>query len=140
LSLFVDLVTGNYDVILSGGLTRYFIPGLGIVDVTSELKVVPHPSGHGTLVTGKGHAWVRRFDNKFLAGLAGGLPEIETDLVRGSDLVIHFVNLRLRAPAIAIDGAGYRRRDGTFFFEGKGKQKTYGPSRCSSTATSRGPS
>ena len=126
LSLFVDLVTGKYDVVLSGGLTRYFIPGLGIVDVTSELKVVPHPSGHGTLVTGRGHAWVRRFDNKFLAGLAGGLPEIETDLVRGSDLVIHFTNLRLRAPALAITGSGYRRKDGTFFFEGSGKQRTYG--------------
>ncbi|MFL6862887.1 MAG: translocation/assembly module TamB domain-containing protein [Allosphingosinicella sp.] len=126
LSLFVDLVTGRYDVVMSGGLTRYFIPGLGIVDVTSELKVVPHPSGHGTLVTGRGHAWVRRFDNKFLAGLAGGLPEIETDLVRGNDLVIHFVNLRLRAPALAIAGTGYRRKDGSFVFEGKGRQKDYG--------------
>jgi translocation and assembly module TamB len=127
LSLFVDLVTGKYNVVLSGGLTRYFIPGLGIVDVTSELKVVPHPSGHGTLVTGKGHAWVRRFDNRFLAGLAGGLPEIETDLVRGPDLVLHFVNLRLKGPSIAIAGSGYRRKDGTFWFEGKGQQATYGP-------------
>jgi translocation and assembly module TamB len=127
LSLFVDLVTGKYNVVLSGGLTRYFIPGLGIVDVTSELKVVPHPSGHGTLVTGKGHAWVRRFDNRFLAGLAGGLPEIETDLVRGPDLVLHFVNLRLKGPSIAIVGSGYRRKDGTFWFEGKGSQATYGP-------------
>jgi translocation and assembly module TamB len=127
LSLFVDLVTGKYDVVLTGGLTRYFIPGLGLVDVTSELKVVPHPSGHGTLVTGRGHAWVRRFDNKFLAGLAGGLPEIETDLVRGPDLILHFVNLRLKGPAIAIAGSGYRRKDGTFWFEGKGSQATYGP-------------
>ncbi|MBV8685402.1 MAG: translocation/assembly module TamB domain-containing protein [Alphaproteobacteria bacterium] len=126
-SLLVDLATGKYNVVLTGGLTRYFIPGLGIVDVTSELRVVPHPSGHGTLVTGRGHAWVRRFDNRFLAGLAGGLPEIETDLVRGPDLIIHFVNLRLKGPAIAIQGSGYRRKDGTFFFEGKGNQATYGP-------------
>jgi len=127
LSLLVDLVTGQYDVILSGGLTRYLIPGLGIVDVTSELKVVPGPGGHGSLVTGKGRAWVRRFDNKFLAGLAGGLPAIETDLVRGADLVLHFRNLRLTAPKIRISGNGYRRRDGTFFFEGSGVQGQYGP-------------
>lgn len=127
LSLFVDLVTGKYNVALSGGLTRYFIPGLGIVDVTSELKVVPHPSGHGTLVTGRGRAWVRRFDNRFLAGLAGGLPQIETDLVRGPDLILHFVNLRLKGPSIAISGSGYRRKDGTFYFDGKGSQATYGP-------------
>jgi translocation and assembly module TamB len=126
LSLLVDLVNGQYNVILSGGLTRYLIPGLGIVDVTSELRVVPGPGGKGSLVTGKGRAWVRRFDNKFLAGLAGGLPEIEADLVRSNDFVLHFRNLRLTAPAIRIGGTGYRRRDGTFVFEGSGRQDTYG--------------
>src|SRR3546814_16922985 len=45
LSLFVDLVTGDYEVILSGGLTRYLIPGLGIVDAPSDLKVVAGPGG-----------------------------------------------------------------------------------------------
>src|SRR3712207_5000685 len=54
LSLLVDLVTGRYDVVLSGGLSRYLIPGLGIVDVLTELKVVPGPGGKGTLVTGRG--------------------------------------------------------------------------------------
>jgi len=114
LGLLVDLVTGRYDVVLSGGLTRYLIPGLGIVDVTTELKVVPGPGGHGSLITGRGRAWVRRFDNKFLAGLAGGLPQIDTGLVRGPDGVVHFVNLHLTAPAIRIVGNGYRRKDGTF--------------------------
>ncbi|HEU0135294.1 MAG TPA: translocation/assembly module TamB domain-containing protein, partial [Allosphingosinicella sp.] len=127
LSLFVDLVTGRFDVVLSGGVTRYLIPGLGIVDVLSELKVVRHPSGKGTLVTGKGRAWVRRFDNRFLAGLAGGLPYLEADLVRGNDFILHFRNLVLTAPRIRIAGNGFRRRDGTFFFEGKGAQATYGP-------------
>ena len=32
---------GDYNVSLSGGLTRYLIPGIGIVDVLTELKVVP---------------------------------------------------------------------------------------------------
>jgi translocation and assembly module TamB len=126
LALFVDLITGRFDVVLSGGMTRYLIPGLGIVDVTSELKVVPNPSGHGTLVTGKGRAWVRRFDNRFLAGLAGGLPYLEADIVRGNDFIVHFNNLTITAPKIRIAGAGYRRRDGTFYFEGKGVQGTYG--------------
>jgi translocation and assembly module TamB len=73
LSLLVDLVTGRYDVTVSGQLTRYLIPGLGIVDVTTELGIVPDPSGRGTAVEGRGRAWVRRFDNAFLRGLAGGL-------------------------------------------------------------------
>jgi translocation and assembly module TamB len=126
LSLFVDLVNGRFDVAVSGGLTRYFIPGVGLVDVTSELKVVPAPGGKGTMVTGKGRAWIRRFDNRFLAGLAGGLPQLEADLVRGPDFVLHFRNLRLSGPAIRILGDGYRRRDGSFVFEGGGRQGTYG--------------
>ncbi len=126
-SLFVDLVTGRYDVVLSGGITRYYIPGLGIVDVTSELKVAPGPNGRGTVVTGTGKAWVRRLDNKFLLSLAGGLPQIETNLVRGPDGVLHFRNLRLRAPQIAVNGNGYRRKNGTFRFEGRGNQAQYGP-------------
>ncbi|MDP9415240.1 MAG: translocation/assembly module TamB domain-containing protein, partial [Pseudomonadota bacterium] len=127
LSLLVDLVTGRYDVILSGGLTRYLIPGLGLVDVLSELKVVPAPGGNGTLVTGRGRAWVRRFDNSFLLGLAGGLPRIETGLVRGNDGILRFVGLKLTAPGIAITGSGLRRMDGTFYFEGSGRQGQYGP-------------
>ncbi|HWH18677.1 MAG TPA: translocation/assembly module TamB, partial [Allosphingosinicella sp.] len=126
LGLLVDLVTGHYNVVLSGGLTRYAIPGLGIVDVTSELRVVPGPGGRGSLVTGTGRAWVRRMDNRFLGYLAGGLPRIETDLVRAPDGILHFRNLRLFAPAIRIGGNGYRRRDGTFWFQGSGRQGQYG--------------
>lgn len=125
LSLFVDLVTGRYDVVISGGLTRYLIPGLGIVDVLTELKVVP--GGRGSLVTGRGRAWVRRFDNKFLAGLAGGLPQLETALRRTPDGILHFSGLRLKGPGITVSGSGYRRRDGSFHFEGPGRQSQYGP-------------
>lgn len=128
ISLFVDLTEGGtYHVIVSGGLTRYLIPGLGIVDAQSELKIVEGPGGKGTIVTGKGRAWVRRFDNRFLAELAGGLPQIETDLLRGTDRILHFRNLRLVGPSIRITGNGYRRNDGTFVFEGTGTQAKYGP-------------
>jgi translocation and assembly module TamB len=126
LALVVDLRNGRYQVDVDAGLKSYQIPGLGLVDVATELKVAKHPSGKGTLVTGKGRAWLRRFDNRFLLGLAGGLPYAEADLVRGNDFILHFRNLRIRAPSIAIQGAGFRRRDGTFSFEGSGRQATYG--------------
>jgi translocation and assembly module TamB len=125
-SLLVDLTAGRYDVILSGGLTRYLIPGLGLVDVLTELKVVPNPAGRGTMVTGRGRVWVRRLDNRFLLGLAGGLPQIDTGLVRGNDKILRFVGLKLTAPGITIVGNGYRRLDGTFWFEGSGRQSQYG--------------
>ncbi|SNS42513.1 autotransporter secretion inner membrane protein TamB [Sphingomonas laterariae] len=127
LALFLNLVTGQYDVGISGGLTRYLIPGIGLVDVTSDLKAVPGPGGRGTIVQGTGRGWVRRFDNAFFASLAGGLPQIETGLVRGPDGILLFRNLRLRGPTITITGNGLRRRDGTFYFEGAGSQGEYGP-------------
>jgi translocation and assembly module TamB len=129
ISLFVDLVTGRYDVGISGQLVRYLIPGLGIVDVRTTLKVVPGPNGRGTRVVGRGQGWVRRFDNAFLASLAGGLPRIETGLERGTDGILRLNGLRLIGPEISLSGNGYRRRDGTFFFQGGGRQARYGPVR-----------
>ncbi len=129
LSILLDIASGHYDVGLSGRLNRYFIPGLGIVDVQSRLTVVPGPNGKGTRIVGRGQAWVRRLDNGFLASLAGGLPRIDTGLERGPDGIIHFSGLKLVAPALTLTGNGYRRIDGTFFFEGAGRQARYGPVR-----------
>ena len=47
ISLLLDLVTGRFEVVLSGSMKRYLIPGLGIVDVMTDLKVVPGPNRHG---------------------------------------------------------------------------------------------
>lgn len=127
LAVLLDLVTGQYTVTVSGQLTRYLIPGLGLVDVMTDLKVVPGAGGRGTRVEGRGRAWVRRFDNAFLRSLAGGLPQIDTRLVRGPDGVLMFDRLVLTGPTIRITGNGLRRRDGTFYFKGTGDQGQYGP-------------
>jgi translocation and assembly module TamB len=127
LQLRIDLVSGRYDAAVAGGLARYLIPGLGIVDVTTKVSVMPGPNGRGTIIAGTGQAIVRRFDNAFLASLAGGNPRIDTRLVRTTDGVLHFSNTILTGPAIRIAGAGIRRRDGTFQFQGQGTQASYGP-------------
>ena len=129
LALLIDLVTGRFEVTLSGGMTRYFIDGLGIVDVTTDLKVIPGPNGKGSRVIGTGKAWVRRLDNTFFASLTGGLPRIETNLERGSDGIVHFSNLQLYSPKLRLSGAGRRNRDGTFHIEARGRQAQYGPLR-----------
>ena len=129
ITLLIDLTNGRYDIALAGQLGRYLIPGLGIVDVKSTLKILPGPNGVGTRIIGRGEAWVRRLDNAFLASLTGGLPYIETGLERGGDGILRFKNLRLRSRALQLVGNGYRRSDGTFFFEGTGRQARYGPVR-----------
>ena len=123
----LDLKTGRFEVGVNGALGRYLIPGLGIVDVTSRLSVVPGPGGKGSRVVGTGVAQVVRLDNAFFRSLAGGLPRIVTNLERTPDGILHFSDLVLTARAITLRSNGYRRRDGTFHFDGGGRQATYGP-------------
>jgi translocation and assembly module TamB len=129
LSLLIDLVTGQFQVLLSGGMHRYFIEGLGIVDVLSDLRVVPAPGGHGSLVTGTAKAWVRRLDNSFFMSLTGGLPRLETNLTRTPDGILHLSNLQLYSPKLRLSGEGVRFRDGTFHVIARGRQAKYGPVR-----------
>ena len=129
LSLLIDLKTGRFDVVISGGMKRYLIPGLGIVDVETQLQVVPGPNNKGSRVIGKAQAWVRRLDNSFFAGLTGGLPRLTTDLERGNDGILHLTNLQIYSPKLRLSGEGIRRKDGTFLIEARGRQEQYGPLR-----------
>lgn len=127
IALFVDWRTGRYDVGLAGQLSRFLIPGIGVVDVRSTLDVVPGANGKGTRILGRGEAWVRRFDNAFFAGLAGGLPKLETGLERTPDGVLRFTNMRLTAPQLSLTLTGVRLRDGRFQLAGSGLHQAYGP-------------
>ena len=129
LSLLIDLVTGKFEVQLSGAMQRYLIPGLGIVDVVTDLKVVPGPNNKGSHVVGTAKAWVRRLDNSFFRDLTGGLPWLTTNLERGNDGIVHFTNLQLYSPRLRLSGAGQRFKDGTFHIVAAGRQAKYGPLR-----------
>ncbi len=126
ISLLIDLVTGHFQVQLSGRMQRYLIPGLGIVDVMTDLKVVPGPGGHGSYVVGTAKAWVRRLDNSFFRDLTGGLPRLEANYSRGNDGIVHFSNLQLYSPALRLSGSGQRNRNGTFHIVASGRQSKYG--------------
>lgn len=126
-NLLVDLKNGRFDVGLNGGLARYLIPGLGIVDVVSTLQVVPAPNGKGARIIGTATAQFVRLDNSFFRTLAGGLPRLTANLEQSTDGILHLRNLVLTAPDIRIAGTGLRRRDGSVEFSGSGSQRIYGP-------------
>jgi translocation and assembly module TamB len=127
ISLLIDLVSGRFDVLLSGAMQRYLIPGLGIVDVITDLHVVPGANNKGSHVVGTAKAWVRRLDNAFFRDLTGGPPSLTTNLERGNDGIVRFTNLQLYSPKLRLAGAGQRLRDGTFHIVASGRQAKYGP-------------
>jgi translocation and assembly module TamB len=126
IALLIDLTTGRFDIMLAGGLKRYLIPGIGVVDVETKLHVVPGPNGKGSRVVGSGQVWVRRLDNDFFASLAGGLPRLTTDIERGPDGILRLTNLQLFAPKLRLSGMGLRRPDGSWLIEASGRQAQYG--------------
>jgi translocation and assembly module TamB len=126
LSLLIDLATGRFDVTLSGAMQRYLIPGLGMVDVVTDLHVVPGANNHGSHVVGTAKAWVRRLDNSFFESLTGGLPSLTTNLERGNDGILHLSHLQLYSPRLRLGGAGERFKDGTFHIAATGRQAKYG--------------
>ncbi|WP_313808590.1 translocation/assembly module TamB domain-containing protein [Sphingobium sp.] len=123
-----DLKSGRYDIGLDGQISGLAIRGLGIVDLTSRLRAIPGPRGAFTL-SGNAMARMRRLDNSFLRSLGGGLPVARSSLMLGPDGQLQFTNLHLEAPLLTLAAKGYRRRDGTFHFEGSGQHKSYGPLR-----------
>src|SRR3546814_2311938 len=68
LVILADLATGRFNAALVGDIKGLLIPGIGIVDVRSDIRAVPRKGG-GLALTGKARADVRRFDNGFLRGL-----------------------------------------------------------------------
>lgn len=124
--LLANLKTGQFSVGFDGALPGYEIPGLGRVDLVSNLKIQPRSDG-STGIGGSATATLRRLDNGFLRGLAGGLPKITTNLTLDPGGRISFTNLRLTSPDLNLSASGYRRPDGSFFFTGAGRHARYGP-------------
>ncbi len=125
LAVLANLSNGTYNVGFDGRLPGYEIPGLGRVDLVSNLKV--RPQGSGVNVTGNATAQVTRLDNAFFKTLAGGNPRLVTDIVMTPDGRTAFNNLRIVARDMTAVANGYRRPDGTFYFTGTGRHRQYGP-------------
>lgn len=123
----LDLRTGRYNVALVGDLPRYLVPGLGLVDVDADLRVVPSADGRNPQVRGRAVARVTRLDNAFFAWLLEGRPTITADLDIPPTGDVFFSNARVTAPAMTLTGRGKRARDGLFTIEAQGRHREYGP-------------
>lgn len=126
LVLLAELSTGRFDAALTGNIRGLQVPGLGLVDIKSDVRAVPGKGGGFTL-NGRARADVRRLDNGFIKGLAGGLPSLFTKLSLGPDGRLLLGGMTIEAPQLRLGINGYRRTDGTFLLSGGGKHSRYGP-------------
>ncbi|WP_260483749.1 translocation/assembly module TamB domain-containing protein [Sphingomicrobium flavum] len=125
LDLSLDLESGAFDLAIDGRLPGYELPGIGRMDIITDLDV--QRAGNGTRISGPVRVNVTRLDNSFFAGLTGGNPQLSANIVMGPDGVMRFTNLIVKSPDLNLTGQGLRRRDGTFLIEASGTQASYGP-------------
>lgn len=123
----LDLRTGRYNVALVGDLPRYQVPGLGLVDVNADLRVVPSADGRNPQVRGRATARVTRLDNTFFAWLLEGRPTIVADLDIPPTGEVFFANARMTSPAMMLTGSGSRAATGIFNIAARGRHQDYGP-------------
>ena len=124
-NILYDLATGRYQVALDGEIDRYYVPGLGYVDLSSNVDVRPGRDGR-FYITGRARIITRTLENATLAGLTEGLPVINTDFAYDANGLVTFDRTRIRAPGLTFDGRGRINPDGTIFVTGSGSQSQYG--------------
>lgn len=125
--LTADLSNGGYVAAFDGALPGLEIEGLGRVDLLTDVAI--RPVGGRPTITGLARATMRRLDNGFLLGLAGGPPTLTTRLSYGADGILRLTDTRVVAPLIDVRGSGMRRQNGTFLITGSGVHRQYGPVR-----------
>jgi len=134
-----DLPSGHYAGALKGRVNDYTIDGVGIVDLTTDAKLVSLAKG-GFGITGRIAARTRRIFNSGAESFLGGQAIVTSDIGYGTDGVFTFSNVRLAAPRLSIyRGSGSYRPDGQILFAGEARSKDYGAISARVTGTAAAP-
>lgn len=118
--------TGASSARFAGTLSAVEIAGLGVVDADLLINAGTGPRGAFAL-DGQVAARMQRLDNAFLRGLGGGAPRLRSAIRLAPDNRLLFDGLVIEAPLLSARAHGYRRTDGTMYFEGNGVHQSYGP-------------
>ena len=100
--LVADLSSGIYRAGLKGRVNNYLLQGVGIVNLSTDARLVTLPSG-GFGITGRFAAQTVRIDNASARNILGGRTIVTGDIAVGPDAAVTVTRLRLAAPS-----SGYR--------------------------------
>ena len=103
-----NVATGRYTGALKGRVDNYRVESIGIIDLTTDAKLVPGPNG-GFGVTGRVVARTQQLFNSGVRGFLGGNAIVRADIGYSPEGIVSFRNLRLNAPQFRVT-----RGDGRF--------------------------
>ena len=133
-----NVTTGRYTGALKGRVDNYRVESIGIVDLTTDAKLVPGPNG-GFGITGRVVAKTERLFNSGVRSFLGGNAVLRSDIGYSPEGVVTFSGLRLNAPQFRVtNGRGrFDPASGAVAVEADAYSTQYGPvsARVSGTAT-----
>lgn len=122
-----NLETGRYTGALKGRVNDYRVDGIGILNVTTDAKLVAAPGG-GFGITGRVVATTSRIFNEGARDFLGGNAVVRADVEYGPTGVIRFSGVRLNAPQFRVTrGSGFYDPAGRIAFEADAVSTRYGP-------------
>ncbi len=119
-----SLDSGELAIGLNARAPGFLVRGVGLADIAADLTI--GTGSAGLELGGDATASMRRMDNGFLRGLAGGLPVLESRLGLGPDNRLRFSNLKIDAPDLQFLGQGSQMSAAEFQFTGRGDHSQYG--------------
>ncbi|KAB7646194.1 translocation/assembly module TamB domain-containing protein [Polymorphobacter fuscus] len=123
-TLLFNPTTGLFLVTTSAVVQKLAIPGIGLADVTADLRIASSPTGPG--VTGPVRIRVTRLDNAGIAALTEGLPTLTADIAVAGDQSITIRSFRLVSPGLNATGSGSLSAKGIVRANATGVSRAYG--------------
>ena len=133
-----NVSTGRYTGALKGRINNYRIESIGIVNLTTDAKLVPGPNG-GFGITGRVVAQTTQLFNDGVRTFLGGNAVVRADVGYSPDGIVTFRNLRLNAPQFRVtQGQGrFNPANGAVLVAADAFSTQYGPltARVTGSAT-----
>ena len=95
-----NTATGRYTGALKGRVNNYKVDGIGIVDLTTDAKLVPGTKGFG--ITGRVVANTKQLFNAGVKNFLGGNAVVRADVGYSAEGIASFSGLRLNAPQFRV--------------------------------------
>jgi translocation and assembly module TamB len=133
-----DFATGQYRAGIQGTVNNYYMEGIGLLDLTTNMDVFTAANGFG--LKGKVAVRTRRIDNATAAGLLEGNATAAANLAMSPSGVITLDGVRLSSPGLRItSGGGTIWPDGRISIRAAGVSRAYGAVAVVVTGTATRP-